>query len=56
MSMDLAVIFYTPEVHSVKEIFNNLDFFKVKNFNFVKGKIKTVRQATHWGKCCKRHI
>ena len=46
----------TPKTRSMKEITNNLDLFKIKNFCSVKEHIKRIRkQVTDWKKTFEKH-
>ena len=46
----------TPKTRSMKEITNNLDLFKIKNFCSVKENIKRIRkQVTDWKKTFEKH-
>ena len=46
-----------PKAWCIKETFDKLDFFKIKNFWSAKDNVKRIRrQATDWEKIFARHV
>ena len=45
----MIVLDATSKIRSMKEIIDETDFTKIRNFCCVKDNVKTLRQAPDWG-------